>query len=793
MKISLNWLKNYIDINVPLDTFVEKLTLAGIEVEEVIPIGGDLPGVVIGHVLEKEKHPDADKLTVCNVDVGGENPVTIVCGAPNVAAGMTVPVATVGAVLPGDFKIKKAKLRGIVSKGMICSEKELGLGEDQSGIWDLGTMDARPGTPINDALEIENDSILDLSITPNRPDCLSALGIARELGAILGVSVKKPVVEIFESANRVENLAKVRIEAPHGNPRYSARIIENVKIGSSPEWLKKVLKAAGMRPINNVVDVTNYVMLELGQPLHAFDHKLLAGSEIVVRESRTGEKFTTLDEKDHELPARTVLICDGDKPVALGGIMGGMNSEISDDTTTILLESAYFAPEAIRSHAKVLSISSESSQRFERGTDPNGVLFAQDRAAGLIAELTGGEVASGVIDVYPQIIEEKHIALRPEKIKQVLGLDMNPGKIRELLLPLGVVYEEGIAIAPTFRPDLEREIDLVEEVARRYGLDNIEGNEKVEILYHFPVNKTDLFMDRLRSFLSARRLYEVVTNTMVSAKDHIDDRIQPVSLLNPLSDDMDTMRTSMVPSLLRVFTHNQNRQLSDIQIFEIGKVFVKDDKSDTGSNEWWELGILLSGKLFTEQWGLPEKSVDIYYAKGIASDIFRYLSGESPQFQQSENRGFDQLQLTVKIGNRTLGMIGKIEQKTAKKYSANQDVYFINLSLEALQQIENPLPQYKPISRFPFVRKDLAFALKKSVRAEDISDYIKDLKIDHLITVDLFDLYEGKQISDDEKSIAFKLIFQSDKRTLTEVEVNESFESIIASVKKKFNARLRDR
>lgn len=794
MKVSLNWLKNYVDLDVSINEIIEKLTLAGIEVEEVEYVGNELPNVVVGKVVEKRKHPDADKLSVCTVDIGTDNPVEIVCGAPNVAQGMTVPVATIGAVLPGNFKITKAKLRGVVSSGMICSQKELGIGDDHEGIWDLGELEVPTGTTIVDALNLESDIILDLFITPNRADCLSVIGVARELAAVFGLSLKKPVVELFETDTNISDLAKVTVDAPDGNPRYAARVIRNVKITQSPGWMQQYLNAAGMRPINNIVDITNFVMLELGQPLHAFDYDQLTGQEIKVRYSKVGEKFITLDDKEHTLPVKTVLICDAAKPIALGGIMGGQNSEISDQTTTILLESAYFSPAAIRSHAKKIGISTESSQRFERGVDPNGTVFALNRAASLMTEYAAGDIASGIIDVYPDIISPLEIQLRDKKISQILGIKLKESEIKELLASIKIDYDGKMAVVPTFRPDITREIDLIEEIARLYGLDNISGKEKVEILYDFPVNARSEFIDRLKNFISTRRLFEVNTNSMVSEKELIlVGKQQPVSILNPLSDDMKYMRTQILSSLLKVCAHNQNRQIPDVQIFEIGKIFYKREKGNGKYGENWQLGILIAGNIFPEQWGMPAKKADLFYLKSLSQDLLSYLKIGKLTYHESELDLYSNVQLEIKSGKKHLGYIGQIRKEICNKFDVNSDIYFAFFNVEDLFNLENSLPQYAPISKFPSIRKDLALLVSQNVSAGELKSFIEKNGGDFLATIDVFDVFTGKHLKEGEKSIAFKLLFQDSERTLTEDEVNERFEKIIALTSEKFDARLRGR
>jgi phenylalanyl-tRNA synthetase beta chain len=794
MKVSYNWLKDYVPLDDNLDEIAEKLTLAGIEIESIDPTNTHLENVVVGLVEKKEQHPNADKLSVCEVNVGTENNLTIVCGAPNVAAGMTVPVAKIGATLPGNFKIKKAKLRGVVSKGMICSQKELDLGEDHEGIWDLGQIESTPGTLLTDALNIRRDIVFDLSITANRPDCLNAIGIARELAGVFDKKLKLPQTRLVETNTAITDLTSVTVDIAHAVPRYAARVINNVKIGASPDWLVHYLQVAGMRSINNIVDITNFVMLEMGQPLHAFDYNLLAENRIHVRYSKPGEKFTTLDEKEHTLPENTVLICDGEKPVALGGIMGGLNSEVSAQTTDILLESAYFAPFAIRSHAKKLGISTESSQRFERGADPNGVARALDRAAALMAELAGGEIAAGVVDVYPTVIEPRRITLRPEKVRQILGLDITQSDIGRLLHSIEVDYKDQVATAPTFRPDLEREIDIVEEIARLHGLDNIAAKTDLQINYAVPVHAQTAFADRLKTFLTDRHFFEVITNSMISQRENFAiEGTHSIEIMNPLSDDMQVMRSSLLPSLLKVVSHNVNRQQNDIKIFEIGRVFANSESTRTGVAESDKLGVMVTGSIFAEQWGLPRKGVDIFYLKALADELGWRLNIKNLALSETDHPMFAKPVYNLSTDGNVIGTLGRIAPAFRKIFGIDADIFAAELDLDGLLNAHNAINQYKPFSRFPFTRKDMAFVLNKEVPVEEVLQFIRNLVQPIVTHVQFFDLYEGKPLGADEKSIGFSLKFESLERTLTEDEMSSEFERVIKNVLKKFNAKLRDR
>jgi len=492
MRVSYNWLKQYVDFTYTPHELAEKLTMVGFEVEEVITTLPELKGLLVAEVKGIEKHPNADKLSVCTVYDGREN-LQIICGAPNVAVGQKVAFAPIGVKLPAGFQINKAKIRGIESFGMICSEEELGLAEKSEGIWELNS-DWQVGRDLYEILKEGQDYILDISITPNRPDAMSMIGIAREVAALAGVKYKKSETEFKEVSNSDNNPVEVIIENPDGCPRYTARIIKNLTLGPSPEWMVKRLKAAGIRPINNIVDITNYVLIETGQPLHAFDLENIAHTKIVVRDSKKEEKFITLDEKERILPEKTVMICDGEKPVAIGGIMGGLNSEISTKTTDILLESAYFAPERIGPSSKKLGLSSEASIRFERGVDPEGVIYASERAAQLFVQIAGGEVLNGFVDNYSLKISKKRIKVRINRVNDILGTDISKSDIIKIFQKLDIEFSEGVAIVPTFRPDLEREVDLIEEVARCFNFDNIPLREQTSVKYDSSIILHDTYL-----------------------------------------------------------------------------------------------------------------------------------------------------------------------------------------------------------------------------------------------------------------------------------------------------------
>jgi phenylalanyl-tRNA synthetase beta chain len=796
MRISLQDLRRYVAIEASVAEITRALTMAGLEVEEVEQPAAKLNKVVVGRVLSCVQHPNADKLSLCKVDVGRDEPTQIVCGAPNVAVGQTVPVALVGADLPNGIKIKKAKLRGEVSRGMICSQSELGLGEASDGIWAMELPDSvASGTDIASALQLEEELIFTIAVTANRPDCLSYIGIARELAAAFALPLQLPQTEVVENGRKIDDFAAVTVHCREENPRYAARLIDNVRLGPSPDWLQKSLRAAGMRPLNNIVDITNFVMLESGQPLHAFDFDQLAGGRIEVRLAEAGEKFTTLDSQERQLDAGAVLICDAQKPVALAGIMGGQNSEVGAKTKTILLESAYFSPGPIRRHAQALGLTSEASMRFARGTDPNGVVRALDRAAALLAKYASGDVLSGTIDVYPQPISKKTLPISRSKITQITGLDLSENAIADLLAPIDIQVAGGKATVPTYRPDLEREIDVVEEVARRYGFDNIPAAKTLYSTYTVPSNHEDEFSEALRNFLAARRLQEVVANSMVARKETFSDLlgVDPISILNPLSDDMACLRTDLLSSLIQVGRYNQNRQQIDLQLFEIGGVFYRDANGKTVEKQ--HLGIFLSGSVFTEQWGLPEIAVDFHYLRGLCEDILHWLgvAAGAIEFQPGQHPLLGHEQVVISVNKRKIGYLGAISPTVIRLGQLPGPAFYATFAISDLFANRQRLPQYQAISRFPFVRKDLALIVDKRIRAKELINFLREKAGTLLESVEIFDVFTGKHLQANEKSVAVRLQFRALDRTLREEEVTPLFETLIEAVQEQFDARLRGR
>ena len=793
MKISYNWLKEYVDFDFSPQELAEKLTNVGFEVEELYPLIQEFTGVVVGKVLQVAKHPDADKLSLCKVSDGKEE-YQVICGASNVAEGQIIPFAQVGAVLPGGFKIKKAKIRGVASYGMICSKEELGLERKSEGIWPF-EEEYTLGEDVHNVLSQRQDYIFDLFITPNRPDSLSMYGIAREISAITGNPLRKPEIDIKEDEKlKAAEIVSVKIHDTEGCPRYAARVIKGVTIKESPEWLKSRLESIGLRSINNVVDITNYVLFEVGHPLHAFDMKYISGNEINVRSSKKGEKFTTLDEKERELPENTVLICDKDKAVAIGGIMGGLNSEVTESTVDILLESAYFKPERISVSSKRLGLSTDASQRFERGADPNeGVTYAINRAAALIAELAEGKIAQGIVDAYPKKISEAEIAFRPQRVNRVLGSDLDEDTIKKILFSLGLKEKNGKIVVPTFRVDLKKEIDLVEEIARMVNFANLPSNTYTAIPYTIEQKKGENIISFLRNTMIETGLTEAFTNGMLSF-----DEVKPfaadglVKILNPISDDMAVMRPSLLPGLLKSIQYNINRNMPDVRFFEIGRVFT-DYKEGQLPNQPYMLTAAVSGHRYPQSWNAPDDKVDFYDIKGLLeqflskifldnSDLFLYHKSDYLIKEES---------FAIKADGKIIGTCGRLSDEVCKFFGIENPVYMFELNVDYLIENIQTERKYKPVSKYPYSARDIAFVIPEGMVSSDIIDYIYQIGGKYLINVEVFDIFKGGRVGTGNVSFGVRMKFQSQERTLNDKEVDKHFHNIINKTQKKFNITLR--
>lgn len=799
MKISLNWLKEYVDLKgITTKEIISKLTLAGLEVEDVFDETEIYKNFIVGLVKDKQKHPNADRLSLCTV-FDGKNDLQVICGAPNVEKGQNIVFAPAGTIIPkGNFEITKAKIRGIESNGMICSEDELLLSDNHEGIIVLDSR-LKPGTKITKALGL-NDVILEIGITPNRPDALSHIGIARDLAAIFKRNLLVPKRKLKESKEKIKSAAAIEIQDTINCPRYSAKVVKDVDVKESPEWLKNRLTKIGLRPRNNIVDITNYVMHECGQPLHAFDLNLLCGNKIIVKSTESESVFVTLDSKERKLPAGSLMICDAEKPVAIAGIMGGENSEIKDATKNILIESAYFNPSVIRKTAKALGLNTDASYRFERGTDPNNTVYAAERAAQLISEVAGGKILNGVIDIYPVKIKEKKLRLRIERIEKVLGYTIPLKSVSLILKKLGFKILSAstgfITVSiPAFRPDIEREIDLIEEIARIYGYDNIPTVSKISISLG-EKNDSSAFADKARDAALSLGFYEMINNPLQSEELSALTG-KPIKIMNPLSTDMEYLRTSLLPGALTVVSQNIKHGEKDLQLFEIGNVFnLNSDSGIENFKDFTEVQkfiFVLTGKIQQKEWCQSEKNADIYVLKGLVHSFECKILLDNvlnDSYYHDGNSLFD-LFFTKKFGDLEIGSGGRIRKEVLKKFDIQQDVFCFEFSLDELKKIKIKKRKYTEPLKFPKVIRDFAFIFDKSVQCNDVEKFIRQQGSELLKSVKLFDLFENDSIGADKKSLAFNLEYFSEERTLTEEEVEREFNRLISEVTNKFNAKLR--
>jgi phenylalanyl-tRNA synthetase beta chain len=759
-----------------------------------------MDSVVVALVQEKAQHPNADKLSVCKVNNGSEI-LDIVCGAQNFKTGDKVALAQLGTVLPGYFKIKRSKIRGEESCGMLCSEKELGIADESAGIMILPD-NLQVGVPVFDALGIK-DVIFEIGLTPNRSDCLSVIGIAREVAAKLRKKITLPLFSVVEDSRKSEEFTSVVINDADLCPRYAARYIKGCTIAPSPVWLVDRLKAVGMRSINNVVDVTNYVLMEYGHPLHAFDHEQLVEGRIVVRRAAEGELFTTLDGQERILTSDDLTIRDGGRAVALAGIMGGQNSEISDSTTNILLESAWFNPSAIRRTSKRLGIHSESSHRFERGADIDAVPLALDRAASMICELAGGTIAAGMIDVYPTPLSKRVITLRNERVEELLGIPISPAAATEILESLECSVESGsealTVTVPSYRVDLEREIDLIEELARMYGYDEIPVTMPVARVFSDRPQLNQRLERKMRDLLVSYGFNEVVNfsfspmnvpeKMLLAADDH---RSTHVKLLNPLIDEHSVMRTTLLPGLLETSARNASFRVFNQRIFELRRVYLVRPDQESPC-EPLVLGGLVSGLRHPEGWNQGKVDVDFFDAKGIVENILDELKAPSVKFESIDIEPFYHpgKACTVTSAGVRIGSIGEIHPTVQENYSIEKQVYYFELDVESLLPLVLENLPITPPSRYPDAARDIAMLLPDEVSAIAIQDCINTLKIKEIEDVSLFDLYKGEHIPEGQKSIAIRVRYRRPDRTLTDEEVVALHQRVVNALVKNIGASIR--
>ncbi len=801
MKVSYNWLKEFIELTLSPSETADKLTLIGLEEEEIIEYGSKLEGVIVGEVLETTQHPNADRLKLCQVNLGDET-VQIVCGANNVAAGQKVPVAKVGSTLPiklddGSFlTLRKAKLRGEVSNGMICAEDELGLGNDHDGIMVLDE-NLKVGTPINQVFDLNTDTIIDIAITPNRPDATCHLGVARDLSAALNIELKKPAVKLSPNVVQSSNDISIVIESPEKCPRYVGKMIKNVEVKESPAWLKNRLLALGLRPVNNVVDVTNYVMHELGQPLHAFDYDEIKGNKIIIRDFKEEIEFETLDHTKRKCTPGTLFICDANGPIAIAGVMGGLHSEVSDSTTNILLESAYFDPGTIRKTAKAQTLLTDASYRFERGIDPNIQAIAVDRAAILIAEITGATINDEIIDIHPIKTNPVELTLRKSYLNRLLGTTLTINEAIDIVdgLEFEVLSKDENQVTfsiPTFRPDLVREVDLIEEVGRLYDYNKIEAPNHGIFVSTETFSEWELLVSKLKKSAVELSFREIYTNSLISEKEaeQFGSMDSMIGTLNPLTKDMTTLRPSLLHGFLKATAYNFNRKASSVRFFELGNVFEQSEDwtFHKGIKEQTHLLVGISGLKNTEHWSSKPINYSLFDLKSSLNELFTKLG-----LIDGISSVVDEGTLVYSYKNIVLGELKSVSKNLKKTYDIEPDAFVAELSVNAIESALKKIPQqvYKSIPKFPAFEFDFAVIVDGSVSAGDLMATIKSKTGKTLQSIEIFDVFEGESIGKGSKSIAFRLQFLDPNKTLNIKEVEPIINRVIKTLEKQYSAKLR--
>lgn len=799
MKIPLNWLADYIELDVSVEELCEKMTLLGLEIEGVQRPGDEIQKVVVGEILSIEAHPDADKLVVCQTNVGQEGPVQIVCGAKNMKVGDKVPTALVGGSLPGGFKIGKRKMRGVESQGMMCSPRELGLGENHDGLLIL-EGDFTVGEDVKRPLGLD-EVVLEIEVTPNRGDWAGLYGIARELAAAYGTECSLPHLDLKESGTKAADTSSVTIEDPGLCPRYIGRLLTGVTVGPSPAWLAQRLIASGQRPINNIVDVTNYVLLETGQPLHAFDTKKLNEGRIVVRRAKDGETIKVIDQTEHTLSSDMLIIADARDPVAIAGVMGGFDTEVGEGTTEVFLESAYFDPVSVRRTARALNTITEASQRFQRGTDPEMAAYASARAAQLILEVAGGELLAGALDEHPKPAKRGEITLRFDRTNALLGTDVSPGTQMKILESLGfeiLSTDNGGASfqVPTWRHDASMEADLIEEVARLYGYENIPSTlPKVRSAGRvYAPEQTQL--RHLKAYLAGSGLTETVNWTFQEVADLTRARLDteadvPVTLENPLSEKNAIMRTSLIPVLLKTASYNLRKNRRDLRIFEVGPVYAAAD-TDTGAKQRHRLGIALAGQAADNHWSEEQRVVDLYDLKGYVEGLLDLLGAQDTAFESLDDPSFAAGNASeVLVHGNSVGRMGLVHGDVLEAFAIDAPVYLLELELDSLLKRTQKPGQFTEIPAHPPSLRDLAVVVSRDTEAGAVQALAQKAGGNLLKSVALFDVYTGNPIPDGKKSLALSLRFQSTERTLTDKDTDRACGKILKALEREFDAELR--
>jgi phenylalanyl-tRNA synthetase beta chain len=800
MKLSYNWLKELTGTKSTPEQLGETLTMLGFELEELIDYNKIYDKFITARVIKKESHPDADKLSLCTVEYNNNSQV-VVCGAPNVDANQTIILGLEGAVVPSaGFALSKRKIRGIESNGMICSKAELELGEDHDGIWIL-PHDAPIGIPLAEYIKMD-DVMIDVFITPNRADGASHIGIAREICAAEGLKLKIPEIEIDTDESNLPEV-KITIEDVENCPRYTALILDNIKVVESPDWLKNRLKVIGLRPRNLIVDATNYVMMECGNPLHAFDLSKVAGKEIIVKAGENGYNFKSLDEKDRKLDNTMLTINDAEKPVAIAGVMGGYNSEIDNNSTSILIESAYFNSSSVRRTSRKLSLQSDSSYRYERGVDVNNLEYAARRCADLIIKYGSGNISSQYSDSYPNKKEIKPIEVRFDRVRKIIGIELNNSEIIELCSKLNWQIEinnnQFIVNPPSYRVDLIEEIDIVEEVARLYNFDNIKPDYTSQIDFSGNSLPITLSMPKLRNnikeFLISNGFIETISQNQTDKLSNDLFSENSIEISNPLGQELGFMRNNLINSILKIVKRNQNLKNQDLQIFQIGKVFLSDNSNGfiERLSEQERICIALTGKSEDENWHSNNRSYDFYDIKGQTENLLENLRLTGLKFKNNNSLDiFSAQSQNVFIGKKQIGTIGSISKKLKKYFDIDYDVWVIDIDLSSIYNLTIKEAKYQKVSSYPNVERDFAFLINEDVVANKILNLVEQNAGKLYKDSYIFDIYQGKGIEQGKKSIAIKVILGSEERTLNEQEINESSNKILKALETKLGAKLRD-
>ena len=795
MKFSKSWVDEWIQAKIGTAEMAEQITMAGLEVDSMDPVAGLFSNVVVGEVIECAQHPDADKLRVTKVNVGEADLLDIVCGAPNCRQGLKVAVAKVGAVLPGDFEIKKAKLRGQPSHGMLCSYSELGIPVDANGIIEL-PLDAVVGTDLRDYLQLD-DVAIEVDLTPNRADCLSIAGLAREVGVLNRCEVIAP--DIQNVAPQCEDSYAIVVDAAEACPRYLGRVVKGINLGAeTPLWMQEKLRRCGLRSIDPVVDVTNYVLLELGQPMHAFDLAKLSGP-LQVRMAVEAEKLVLLDGNEVTLRSDTLVIADAKGPLAIAGIFGGKDSGVSAETVDVLLECAFFSPLAIKGRARSYGVSTDSSHRFERGVDPQLQRKAMERATALLMDIAGGTpgpIVEAVTESRLPVVE--NVRLRREKLTRVIGISFDDAIVSDILTRLGfevtLVADGWLARAPSWRFDIAIEEDLIEEVARIYGYNNIPNLPPVAHLNMIERLEADLPLKRVRDLLVDRGYQEAITYSFVEPKAMalLFPDCDPLVLPYPISADMSAMRVSLWPGLISAVVYNQNRQQGRVRLFESGLRFIKDQGAENGIRQESLLAGVISGNLADEHWGIPSRSADFFDMKGDVEALLE-LTGEREHFSfvRAEHSALHPGQSAQILRDGVpVGWMGVIHPNVEKKLGLKSKVILFEVEQSALLKAKIPLAG--DISRFPANRRDLALVVDQEIAAADVVSLVKKIGGNQLVGINLFDIYQGQGIPEGKKSLAISLVLQDTLRTLEEKEISETISNVVEGLRNEFNASLRD-